>query len=104
MKNPSLRLNYLYSVFYQILSFVVPLFTIPYVSRVFGAEKLGVYSYTNTIAQYFVFFAMLGMNNYGVRTIAKIRENKNELNAVFSQLFIMQLLCGLVSILAYFFF
>lgn len=101
MHNPSVINNFIYSVLYQVLSLVVPLFTIPYVSRVFGAEGLGIYSYTNAVAQYFVIFAMLGLNNYGVRTIAQYRDNDDELSIVFSQIYSMQFLCGLLSLAVY---
>ena len=53
---------------------MLPLITTPYVSRISGAENLGIYSYTNTIAQYFVIFAMLGLNNYGNRAVAMARD------------------------------
>ena len=68
--NSSTKKNFIYSSLYQVLVLVLPLITTPYVSRIFGAENLGVYSYTNTIAQYFVIFAMLGLNNYGNRAVA----------------------------------
>lgn len=97
----SIKLNYIYSILYQILSIVVPIFTIPYVSRIFGAEGLGIYSYTCSIAQYFTLFAMLGLNNYGVRAIAEVRDNKEKLNNVFSEIFCMQLLISTIVLVLY---
>ena len=97
----SIKKNYLYSVMYQFLVMILPMITIPYVSRIFGAENIGVYSYTNTIAQYYVIFAMLGLNNYGNREIAAIRDNKEKLNNVFSEIYTMQIFTGLISLLAY---
>ena len=99
--NSSTKKNFIYSSLYQVLVLVLPLITTPYVSRVFGAENLGVYSYTNTIAQYFVIFAMLGLNNYGNRAVAMARDDKEELNAVFSEIYTMQLITGLLSLLVY---
>ncbi|HEM4956090.1 TPA: oligosaccharide flippase family protein, partial [Streptococcus suis] len=52
--------NYIYSSLYQIFLVIVPFLTIPYVSRVLGAELIGINSYTNTIMSYFVLFANLG--------------------------------------------
>lgn len=99
--NSSTKKNFIYSSLYQVLVLVLPLITTPYVSRVFGAENLGVYSYTNTIAQYFVIFAMLGLNNYGNRAVAMTRDDKEELNAVFSEIYTMQLVTGILSLLVY---
>ena len=99
--NSSTKKNFIYSSLYQVLVLVLPLITTPYVSRVFGAENLGEYSYTNTIAQYFVIFAMLGLNNYGNRAVAMTRDDKEELNAVFSEIYTMQLVTGILSLLVY---
>lgn len=99
--NSSTKKNFIYSSLYQVLVLVLPLITTPYVSRIFGAENLGVYSYTNTIAQYFVIFAMLGLNNYGNRAVAMARDDKEELSAVFSEIYTMQLVTGVLSLLVY---
>ena len=97
----SVKKNFIYSSLYQILVLVLPLVTTPYVSRVFGAEKLGIYSYTNTIAQYFVIFTMLGLNNYGNRAIAIVRDDKKKLDETFSEIYTMQVFTGIVSLLCY---
>lgn len=97
----SIKQNYFYSVFFQILSFVVPFVTIPYLSRIFGADGLGVYSYTSSIAHYFLLFAMLGLNNYGVRTIARVREDKEGLDRTFSEIFTMQFCISVLVVAIY---
>lgn len=97
----SIKKNYLYSIGYQILNIIVPIFTIPYISRIFGAEGLGIYSYTSSIAQYFVLFAMLGLNNYGTRAIAIVRDDNSKLNKTFSEIYVMQLATGFLAILLY---
>ena len=99
--NSSAKKNFIYSSIYQVLVLVLPLITTPYVSRIFGAENLGVYSYTNTIAQYFVIFAMLGLNNYGNRAVAMARDNQDELDAVFSEIYTMQVVTGILSLVLY---
>ena len=76
----------MYSMAYQVLIMVLPLITAPYLSRVVGAEGTGIYSYTYSIAQYFVYFAMLGISNYGNRSIAKVRENIGQRNYTFSSI------------------
>jgi O-antigen/teichoic acid export membrane protein len=97
----SVIINYFYNLLYQILLIIMPLITIPYVSRVIGAEGLGIYSYTNSIANYFVLFAMLGLNNYGNRSIAKVRADKKELSHTFWSIYITQFVAAISVVLLY---
>lgn len=99
MKN--IKINFLYNLFYQVLTFVLPLVTTPYLSRVLGAEKTGIYSYSYSIAYYFVLFAMLGLNNYGNREIAKIRDNKYERSKLFWSIYGLQVCTSLTIIIVY---
>lgn len=46
MKEPSIKKNFVYSTAYQILNVITPFITAPYVSRVLGAEGIGIQSYT----------------------------------------------------------
>lgn len=78
---------------------VVPLITSPYLTRVLGAENLGIYSYTQAYAHYFVLFIMLGLNNYGNREIAKTRDNKSDVSRTFWEIYSFQVaMLVLVSI------
>lgn len=97
----SIKKNYLYSVFYQILIIVVPLITAPYLTRVMGAKQLGIYSFTNSIAYYFYLVTMLGLANYGNRTIAMIRNDREKLDKTFSEIVSMQVSFGLLITIAY---
>ena len=79
----SLTGNLIYNISYQILSMIVPLITAPYISRVLGASGFGEYSYTYSIAHYFVLVMMLGVLNYGNREIARVKDNQELLNKTF---------------------
>ncbi|AJC12637.1 hypothetical protein JI75_08235 [Berryella intestinalis] len=59
-----------------------------------GSSQLGVYAFTYTIANYFIFFILLGLNQYGVRAIAKVREDRQILSKTFCSIFAMQFLAG----------
>lgn len=93
--------NFLYNVAYQILIMILPLITAPYIARVLGAELIGVYSYTHSIAYYFVLFAQLGLSVYGNRTVAQVRDNQDKLNYTFSSLYKLQLLIAIISCVVY---
>ncbi len=93
--------NFLYNVAYQILIMILPLITAPYIARVMGAELIGVYSFTHSIAYYFVLFAQLGLSVYGNRTIARVRDDQDKLNYSFSSIYKLQLIIAIISSLIY---
>lgn len=97
----SIKKNFTYNVFYQILTLILPLITAPYVSRVIGAEGQGIYSYTYSIAYYFMLFAMLGLKNYGNREIAKHRDNKEKLSKTFCSIYGLQFITALLSTIVF---
>ena len=96
-----LRKNLIYNILYQILVLVLPLVTVPYVSRVLGANGVGIYSYTYSIVYYFMLIALLGINNYGNRAIAQSRDNKNDLSKKFISIYVIQLIMSFVMIILY---
>ena len=97
----NVKKNFIYNSLYQILTILLPLITTPYLSRVLGADGIGEYSYHYSIAKYFVLFAMLGLNNYGNRTIAAIRDDKEKLSKTFSSIYVMQCLTSIIVALVY---
>jgi len=79
----SIAKNYIYNLLYQILSIVLPLITTPYLSRVLGAEAIGIYGYTLSIVTYFVLFGSLGIAMYGQREIAYYQNSKEKQSKIF---------------------
>jgi len=86
---------------YQILTMIIPLVTTPYISRVLGPKGIGIYSYAYSIAYYFVIFVILGLNNYGNRTIAATKDNKLEMSKNFWNIYVTQFVLGIAAILVY---
>ena len=76
----SISKNFLYNAAYQLLLILLPLITTPYISRVLGAERIGVYTYTYAVANYFMLVAMLGVKNYGNRSVAAVRDDRTQLS------------------------
>lgn len=99
-----LKKNIGYQTIYQILSTCLPLITSPYLSRILGAEKLGVYSYTQSIVNYFVLFAMLGMANYGTKSIAEVSNDKKEYSKTFFSLLALQIITCSIALVVYIFY
>ena len=97
----NLKKNIGYQTVYQILITCLPLITSPYLSRILGPENLGVFSYTQSIVNYFTLFAMLGLANYGTRSIAEVSSNKEKRSKVFLSIFTLQFLTCSISIIVY---
>ncbi|WP_270405857.1 oligosaccharide flippase family protein [Candidatus Collinsella stercoripullorum] len=97
----SVKRNFIWNSSYQALLIIVPLITVPYVSRVLGATQVGVYSYTYSIAYYFVLFATLGMGKYGVRLIAQAGDDRGERSRRFWSAWAAQLCVALPVCTAY---
>lgn len=93
--------NFLYNVAYQILILLLPLITAPYISRTLGATAAGIYSYTNSVAYYFLMAAMLGISNHGNRSVAAVRNNPEKLKRVFSSIYMLQICTFSIAIAAY---
>lgn len=98
----SIKKNFLYNVIYQLLLIIMPLITTPYISRVLESDGIGTYAYTYTVANYFVLLAMLGVKNYGNRSIAAVRDDKVLLGRTFWQIYGLQFICSVIALAAYF--
>lgn len=100
-KKSDLKINLIYSVAYQILLIIMPLITAPYVSRTLGANNVGIFSTSNAFAHYFFLFAMLGVNNYGNRSVARIRDDKQLLGKTFWEIFSFQFVTSVIVCVVY---
>ena len=101
-KKSSPKKNFMYNLIYQCLILIIPLITAPYLARVMGAKGVGTYSYTYSIVYYFMLLTLLGVNNYGNRSIAKVRDDKQNLSKTFWSIYSLQFIMGLIMIISYF--
>ncbi|MCD7884751.1 MAG: flippase [Lachnospiraceae bacterium] len=100
-RGSSIKKNYVYQVLYQALVSLLPFITSPYVSRILGAEGVGVYSYTYTIALYFTTLGNLGISQYGNRIIAQTRDDKEKMCRTFTSLYCFHVCVFALVIVAY---
>lgn len=87
MQNKSLKLNAFLNTVRNVLNMIFPLITFPYVSRVLGANGLGIYNFSNSVISYFLLLAGLGISTYAVREGAKYRKSKENISFFASQIF-----------------
>lgn len=100
----SLKKNIAYNIIYQVLILILPLLTAPYLSRVIGADGVGVYSFSHSAALYFTYITLLGLTNYGNRTIASVQNDYEKRSHAFCEIFSMQFITFCISIILYVFY
>jgi O-antigen/teichoic acid export membrane protein len=93
--------NYLYNIFYQVFILIVPLVTTPYLARIIGPRGVGINSYTGSIVQYFILFGSIGINLYGNRQIAFVRDDSQKLSDTFWEIFFLRIMTITVSFFAF---
>ena len=95
------KLNYIYNLIYQVVLLITPLITTPYVSRVLGEYGVGQYSFSHSIASYFILFGGLGFGYYAQREIAKKQNDKQVQSVIFWEIIIARAISVFVSIAVY---
>lgn len=99
MEAKSIKKNVVYNIIKTVSAIIFPLITFPYVSRVLLPDNIGKVSFANTIVGYFALIASLGVTVYAIRECATVRENKQELSRVASQIFTINLYTTIFSYL-----
>ena len=82
----SVKYNVVMNMILTTSSFIFPLITVPYVSRVIGPSGMGAISWAQTFVSYFSLVAVLGINAYGIREVAKVRDDREKLSVLTQEL------------------
>ena len=102
MKQKSIKLNFVMNMVLTMSSFLFPLITFPYISRILLPEGTGKVSLASSLISYFSMFAQLGIPTYGIRACAKVRDDRQELTRVAQELLIINLVMSAISYVALF--
>lgn len=97
MKEKSIKKNFMMNVLLTMSSFIFPLITFPYVSRILGPDGTGKINFVTSFVNYFSMIAQLGIPTYGIRACARVRDDKKELTRVAQELLIINLVTTLIS-------
>ena len=97
----STRKNTMYNMAYRLFSVLLPLATAPYLARTVGTDGVGLYSHAWSVSYIFCLIGMLGLNDYGVRAIARVRDNREQLDRTFSGIWQMQLMVAGVTLIGW---
>lgn len=104
MKHESIKTNYIYNTVFNIATLIIPFITTPYVSRVLGVENIGIYSFSISIATYFIIICAFGSSAYGQRNVAYHRNSIEESSQVFWDVVAFRLIGAFVATVSYCFY
>lgn len=96
----SINNNFFYNSVLTTANYIFPFITYPYISRVLGVENIGLCNFVDSIINYFIIFSMMGMSVLGIREIARVSDNRDELNSTFSSLLFLNSIMTVVMLVA----
>lgn len=100
MKN--IKINAICNALNSVVSMLFPLITFTYASRCLGVEAIGKYSYSNSIVDYYVLLAGLGIETYAIREGAGLRDDKDNLEEFSKEITSINFFTAMVSYLLLF--
>lgn len=95
MKN--IKMNVIMNALLTMSSFIFPLITFPYASRILLPVGTGKVSFATSLISYFTMFSQLGIPTYGIRACAKVRDDKLELSRVVHELLFINIVMSIIS-------
>ena len=101
MKQQSIRKNFVYSTFYQVLTLITPFITAPYLARVLGPEMQGIQSFVESNITYFALFATMGTTVYGAREISQARDDPGRYSKLFWEIELVSVITGTCALAAW---
>lgn len=96
-----MKKNFIYNIILMISQYIVPLIIYPYISRIFGIEKIGLINWIDSIINYFILFSTMGIGIEGVRAISTLHNDKVEQNKVFCEITALHIICTTLIIILY---
>lgn len=93
----SIKKNIILNLANTLTGLLVPIITFPYAARILLPEGIGIVNFQQSIINYIILFTSIGIPLYGVREIAKCRDNVNERNKATIEIISLSLLLSLVG-------
>ncbi len=98
----SMKANAFFKTLMSIVNIVFPLLTAPYVARILSMDGYTEYNKAVSMLGWFSPFAVFGVYTYGMRTISQIKNNKEAVSKLFSQLFSFSIFASALVSAVYF--
>ncbi|CUO43816.1 oligosaccharide flippase family protein [Clostridium disporicum] len=93
--------NIAFKFILNIFNIGIPIFLGPYIIRTLGAEMLGNINFAQSVFGYFFIFANFGVYQFAVRELSRIREDKERLSIIFTNLFCVTTLTTIITLVGY---
>jgi O-antigen/teichoic acid export membrane protein len=97
-----LKKNIISNTLLSLSQILFPLVTFPYISRILGPSGIGKVSFIDSLTQYFILFSAIGIPLYGVRELAKVRDDNEKSSKLFTELILLHLLTTTLFLSIYF--
>ena len=97
MREKSLKKNAVLNAFKQVCTIIFPFITFTYSSHVLGNQKVGMYSFSQSVISYFALIAALGVSDYAIREVAIIRDDKKKVDKFASEVFSLNLISTIIA-------
>ncbi len=97
----SLKKNLGYNFLLSVSQLLIPLITIPYISRVLTPGGVGRVAFIDSFTYYFTVVAEFGIVAYGIREIGKVKDDPRLLSKLVSELLFIRFITSAVSFILY---
>lgn len=101
MSEKSITSNAILNILRNGINIIFPLLSFPYISRVLGPESIGEVNYVLSITAYFTLLSTFGIPIYGTRELSKVKDDKQKLERVANELFIISLISTIITYILY---
>lgn len=98
----NIKKNFIYQLILTLFNVIFPIIIMPYVLRVLGPSNIGLYTFFDSFAYFFLLFGLFGIPTYGFRELGKYRNDSLNQSIVYNELFSIGLITNALSSLLYF--
>ena len=96
-KKPSIKKNFIMNTVLTMSSVIFPFISFRYVSAILTPVGTGKVSFATSIISYFWIIACLGVPTYGVRAVAKARDDRQKLTRTVHELFFISMIMTVIA-------
>lgn len=94
-----IKKNIFYNAAKTCLTIIFPIITFPYISRILETENVGRINFSLSVVSYFSLLATLGISTHAIRECSNVKNDKNKLGEVASQIYSLNIITCIISYL-----